>query len=112
MKTYTLRVAAKDSDIFNALRRGDKKVETRAVSKRYAHMQAGDTLVFVCGNRRLQKKAKRVRTVRSVGALLRAYPLKKIHPGLKTAAQLRSMYDSFPGYAQKIKESGLIVVEL
>ncbi|MBX4190203.1 hypothetical protein KW791_02830 [Candidatus Parcubacteria bacterium] len=112
MKTFTLRIAAKDKEIFEAIKTGKKKVETRAASARNGLMKEGDSIVFVLGSQKITKKIKKAKVYKTIGAMLRVYKVKDIAPHLKTPSQLRDMYQQFSGYAGKIKKFGIIAVEL
>jgi len=112
MKVYTLRIRASDKKIFTAIKTGAKKVETRAASSKYAAMQAGDEVVFVCGKERFTKTISSAKIYKSLPALLRAHKPAEINPAMRTARELREMYASFPGYEAKIRRFGLIALEL
>jgi ASC-1-like (ASCH) protein len=113
MKSYTLPISARFRPTFNALRDGEKKVETRAATKRYADIAKGDTLVFSCGkSKKFSKKVTKVEKFRSIGALYRKYKPHHIDPSWKTEAEGRKAWASFPNYTEKIKEYGLIAVTL
>jgi len=65
---------------FRAIKRGEKTVETRAATKKYRDIVAGDTLIFRCGREVLEKKVKRVVFCRSVAVLLKKYKVEEIMP--------------------------------
>ena len=107
-----LRFRAVNRDIFNAIRSGKKKVETRAASPRYRDIKVGDRLTLTCGKSRLIKTAKRVRIFRTVKALVKAYRPSIINPSCRTVKELEAMYLSFPAYHEKLKKYGIIALEL
>jgi len=107
-----LRIREVDRDIFDALRSGEKRVETRAATDRYRDIASGDKVLFVCGRDSFSKKVKSARLFRSVPALLRLHRARDINPNVRTAAGLKAMYESFPGYKEKIRKFGLIALEL
>ncbi len=107
-----LRFRKTNRDIFEAIRNGNKNIETRAGSPKYLNVKAGDTLVFVCGKERFDKKVKKIRKFKSVGALHKVYKPQEINPKAKTVAESEAIYYSFPGYREKIKKYGLIALEL
>lgn len=111
-KIYRLRFRAVDKYIFNAIKTGQKKVETRAATPRYQKVKVGDTLLCVCGQQSIYKKIIKVKIFRSITALLKKYHLADINPRLKSVGELRKMYASFPNYKGKIKKYGLIALEL
>lgn len=112
MKKWTLRFRQVNEPIFEAIRSGKKKVETRAATMKYRNIKTGDTLVFVCGKKRFEKTIKRATIFKTIPAMLRVYRVSDIIPELSTAKELRDVYFSFPGYREKIKENGLIAFEL
>jgi ASC-1-like (ASCH) protein len=111
IKTYTLRLRAKDKAIFSAIKNGTKKVETRANTARYQHIQKGEKLVFVCGDKKLEKVIKRVSFHKNVENLLKTYRASNILPN-GTKADLVKLYDSFPLYREKIKKVGIVAMVL
>ncbi len=112
MKTYTLRFRATDKKDFDQLKRGLKSVETRAGTERYRKIQKGDMLVIVCGKARLEKKVKRMRHFKSIAALTRVIPYKKIMPSTNSLAEVRKAYYGYSGYKEKIKKFGIVAMEL
>jgi ASC-1-like (ASCH) protein len=111
-KNITLRFRATNRDIFEAIRSGKKKIETRAGSPKYFDIKAGDTLVFVCGKERFNKKVKSVHKFKSIKALHKIYKPIEINPKTKTIQESEKMYHSFSGYREKIKKYGLIALKL
>ena len=107
-----LRFRQINKDIFEAIKNGKKKIETRAGSPKYFNIKAGDALVFVCGKERFEKKIKKVSKFKSIAALHKVYKPIEINPRTKTLAESKKMYYSFPGYKEKIKRYGLIALEL
>ena len=115
MRTWVLRIRAADARIFEALAGGQKAVETRAgsaSSRSYTHVAPGDTILFLCGSRRLRRQVGRVAIYPSVEALIAHEDFRRIAPWLATAADLDALYASFPGYPQRIARYGLVAMEL
>ena len=112
MKKHTIKFRAINRDIFDAIVSGKKKVETRAASERYDAIEKGDTIVLVCGKRKIEKEVKSAKIYKSISALLKKYTPKQINPMCSTAKETRDMYYSFPGYKEKIKKFGIIALEL
>lgn len=112
MKKYTLRVAAGNEDIFEAIVSGKKKIETRAATERYRNIQKGDVIVLMCGKKKEQKTVKNVRIFKSISGLLKKYTPRQINPQYTTAREITDMYFSFSGYKEKIKQFGIIALEL
>jgi ASC-1-like (ASCH) protein len=112
MANITLRFRSVNKKIFDAIRAGKKKVETRAATVRYRKIKKGDTLIFSCGKLRFEKKVKNAKVYKNIPALLKKYSFKTINPFVKSASELEKMYYSFPGYREKIKKFGIIALEL
>ncbi len=107
-----LRFREVDRDLFEAVKDGRKKVETRAATSRYSGLGAGDIAVLVCGKDKFEKSVRRVETFRTVKDMLQHYKIKDINPFVKSGDELVSMYNSFTGYREKISNYGLIAIEL
>ncbi len=112
MKSFTLKLRSTDKEIFEAIKSGRKKVETRAATVRNVKMQAGDEVLFVCGKQSLKKSITKATKYRTIKAMLKDYEVKQIAPDLKTENELRDMYFAWPSYRDKIKQFGLIALEL
>ena len=56
-KTHTIRFRAINKDIFDAIKSGKKKIETRAATVRCRNIKAGEGVLLVCGKGRFSKKA-------------------------------------------------------
>ncbi|MBI2406500.1 MAG: hypothetical protein HYV25_02870 [Candidatus Harrisonbacteria bacterium] len=110
--SFLLRFRSVNRDIFEAIRAGKKKVETRAATARYAGIKAWDVVTFLCGKDKFQRRVKRATIFRTIGAMLKKYTVRDINPECATAKELRGLYFSFPGYKEKIKKFGLIALEL
>ena len=115
-KKYVLRFGVANKDIFDAIKEGRKKIETRAATKKYCNIKAGDVVVLSYGaHKSAQKFEKRVRSAhifKTIRAMLRNYKPKEINPKVSTESELIDMYYSFPDYRDKIKKFGLIALEL
>lgn len=101
-----------DRDIFDAIRTGIKKVDTRAASSKFADIKASDVLRMVCGKDYFERVAKKVTIFKTIEELLANYKVEDINPAMKTADELKQMYYSFPGYREKIEQYGIIAIEL
>lgn len=111
-KTHTLRFCAVNEDIFHAIQRGIKKVETRAVTERYRDFVTGEAIQFVCGKQHFKRTIRCVKFFKTIAALAEHYSVRQIHPRCKTISELRRVYYSFHGYREKIKKYGLVAFEL
>jgi len=107
-----LRFRTGNKDIFEAIRSGKKKVETRAATERYRNIKAGDTAKLICGKDVFEMKVKKVAIFKSIVAILKKYKPEIINPETHTAKEARDMWHSFPGYKDKIRKYGLIALEL
>jgi len=59
-KTYNLLIREIDRRVFDALKKGEKTIETRAATKKYRKVKEKDVLNFVCGQESLQKTVGKV----------------------------------------------------
>jgi ASC-1-like (ASCH) protein len=112
MSVRVLRFRSVNRDIFEAIKNGKKKIETRTASLKYRLTKAGDTIIFVCGKSKFSKIVKSVEMFRTVAAILKKHKLAQINPNIKTEKEARAMWKSFPGYANKIRRCGLIAFTL
>lgn len=112
MKTYHLKFKAVDVDNFNQIKDGSKLFETRAGSPNYKDIAVGDKLIISCGKRKLTKTVAKVHKFRTLGALLKSIPLKKIMPDVKSVKEAREIWYSYTGYKERIKQYGIIAWKL
>ena len=108
MKKFVLRFRAQDRAIFNALKSGQKRVETRAATERFRRVKVGDKLIFICGQDRFEKEVRAVSHFPSIEAMLHEVGFRQIAPWLNSAEELVSLYQSFPGYPEKIAKFGIL----
>lgn len=111
-KKYVLRFRAANKDIFDAIKEGKKKIETRAATVKYRNIKAEDIVVLACGAQRFEKIVRSVHIYKTIRALLRSHKPKEINPRVSAESELIDTYYSFPGYREKIKKFGLIALEL
>jgi ASC-1-like (ASCH) protein len=109
---YVLRFRAKDKKNFLELRGGLKSIETRAATARYRKIAKGDVLVIACGAQRLEKKVKRVRMFKSIDAMFKKIPYRKIMPSAESSAAAKKTYFGYPGYIEKLKKFGVIAFDI
>ena len=107
-----IRFRAVDKDIFHAIQNGEKTVETRAYTPKYQNVTPGQRLTFVCENESIKKLVESVRVFKDAEDLAASIRPRAIHPRATTADDLQKMYDSFPGYKDKIRDYGLVAWEL
>jgi ASC-1-like (ASCH) protein len=111
-KKYILPVREADREIFNLIKTGEKKVETRAGGPKYQDIYKGDVVVFECGDDKFERTVAEVHKFNGVKSMLKRYKISDVHPLLKTEKELMDLYDSFPGYAERLKEYGIIAFKL
>ena len=107
-KKYTLSCRQIDRNIYDFIENGQKKVETRVAGPKYKNIKDGDIIIFKCGQDSFEQIVKNVRKFKSVDKMLEVYKSKDINPSINTIEELKAMYDSFPGYKEKIKKYGII----
>lgn len=111
-KIYILKFRAVNRGIFEAIKTGKKKIETRAATEKYKKAVIGDKVCLVCGREKFVKRIVAAQIFPTVAALLKKYRPSQINPNIKTEAGLRKMYYSFSNYRDKIKKLGLVAWEL
>ena len=109
MSKHKLLIRETDRKVFEALKDGSKRIETRAATKKYQKIKPGDLLVFICGEDKLEKKVGEVKFFDSIEKMTGEVGFKQIMPFVGNVEEMRKVYFSFPGYEKKIKEFGLIV---
>jgi ASC-1-like (ASCH) protein len=117
VKTWRLPVRAVDRAIFNAIKSGRKSIETRALNnpkgaRYYGDITRGDKVVVACGQSKCVKRVKRVAKYKSIAAMLRKEPYRKIDARFDSIAAAEKVYFAFPNYKERIKKFGLIAFEL
>ncbi len=114
-KKYILRFNQTNPDSifsFKALKNGTKKVETRSPRTRYKNITVGDELVFVGGKNKFKKKVKKTTIFKNINDMLKVYKVKDIMPNKNSQKELEDAYYSYPNYKEKIKQFGLIALEM
>lgn len=107
MAHHELAFNEKDRVRFDEIKAGNKTIETRAASERYAAIAQGDTVTFTCGNDQLTKRVAAVHHWPTVEAMLTEMPLSIIAPDLHTVEELKDRYATYPGYFERIAQGGL-----
>ncbi|OHA50494.1 MAG: hypothetical protein A3A97_01245 [Candidatus Terrybacteria bacterium RIFCSPLOWO2_01_FULL_40_23] len=111
-KPKILKFRLVNKDIFEAIVRGKKKIETRAATEKYRKIKVGDTVILKCGKKNLTKKVLRVEHFRSISAILKKYNPERLNPKVHTAQEAHDIWYGFPRYKEKIKKHGLIAMHL
>lgn len=112
MKIHKVKFRVVDKDNFNDIKSGKKIYETRAATVKYRSFNVGDILEVSCGKDKVSKKIVAVSYYPSLTAMLKAIPLKKIMPDMKTEAEARKRWYGYPNYREKIKQNGLVALRL
>lgn len=109
---HRFKFADSNRKIFEAIKIGRKKVETRAATERYKDIAVGDSIMFTCGKDCFERTVGRVTLFSGVDEMLTKYKVEDIDPTRHTADELKRLYATFPDYGEKIKEFGLIALEI
>ncbi len=111
-KVHVLRFRVINKSIFEAIKSGEKKVETRAATEKYQAITSGDVLKFVCGKKYFNRSVSGVFIFKTIATLLKRYRVKEINPHVGSKEDLVAMYYSFPGYYEKIQKYGIVAFKL
>jgi ASC-1-like (ASCH) protein len=111
-KSHILPFAKDNLDTWKLIKKGKKKIETRAGGPKYIGIQPGDTLIFSCLGKKFNKKVLEVTHFKTIKSMLKKYNPSDINPTIKTAKELQEMYDSFTGYKERLKEFGILAFVL
>ena len=111
MKRWVLPMRVGDHGIFEAIRSGEKSIETRA-GGRYDAIEVGDTLEFRCGPDRLAKLVKSIQRFDSAEDLFRSIPRSAVLPEASTDEAAIKTILSFTGNAERIAERGILAFEM
>ena len=96
-KIYILRFRAAGKDIFEAIKLGRKKVETRAATEKYRKIGKGDKVCLVCGREKFTKRVVAARVFLTIAALLKKYRPSQINPKIKTTTiKINLIFPIFP----------------
>jgi ASC-1-like (ASCH) protein len=112
MKTFNPSFAAADKKNFEALRLGQKTVETRAATKKYREVMPGDTFVATCNGQKIEMQVKSVKTYPSIDLMFEEIPLALVMPDVKTVEEARRAYYGYQGYEEKLAEHGVIAFHI
>lgn len=123
MAKWFLKFASYKSpnDIFNAVKSGEKTIETRPGNangkKNYADIKPGDQLIMRSNDtgEELTKVATFVHTYKSVTEMSENEPVAKILPGAKTSEELINVFDKLKKkwgrrYAEKLEKFGIVAI--
>ena len=108
MKTYNLIFREIDRNTFERIKRGEKKIETRAGLPEYNEIESGDQLIISCGDETVTKTVVEAIHFASVKELLNKVSPEEIMPSGTTREQAIKKWNSFPGYPERIQKYGII----
>jgi ASC-1-like (ASCH) protein len=111
-KNYTLIFPREHEDMFEAVRSGEKKIETRAASFKYRNIKAGDTVTLSCDGDKFSKQVKKVTHFKTLQDMFMVFTASDINPAVHTVAEMVKIYESFPDYKEKIARFGILAIEL
>lgn len=115
---HTLWFDNKDVSDFKRIRSGEKRFEVRAGLPSYFRIQPGHSIIFRTKDNpearwtSVEKHVKNVTRVTSLDELLRKFNWREVSPSMGGAEEWRTFLLSLPGYPERIKKDGLIVLEL
>jgi ASC-1-like (ASCH) protein len=112
MTKHILKIRQVDRVVFDAIRNGQKTIETRAAADKYRKIKSGDILVFVCGDEKLEKLVERVDIYKSIDEMIKTIDFKSIMPFCNSVDEMKKVYFSFPNYKEKIKKFGIMTFKL
>lgn len=111
--------------VYYELIEGGKTIETRAPDsenkeKDYGMISKGDILIFHpvdsffkrIDNEEIKFFAGDVRKYNSIEEMLQYENLQKILPDVKSREDAIKVYNSFPGYKERIKKYGIVAIDL
>jgi len=102
-KIHKLKIRAIDRGIFEDIKNGLKKIETRAAIAGYCKIKKGDKIVFVCGQEKIEKKIEEAALYKNIGDLFKHYGVKDIFPRLTTVGEATKNIIVFLTIAKKLR---------
>ena len=108
MAKHILKIREVDKVVFDAIKDGQKTIETRAATDKFRKIEKGDILVLVCGGRKLERQVLEIDYYRSIEEMTKALDFKKVTPFVNSIDEMMEVYYSFPNYKEKISEFGLV----
>lgn len=121
MSKIILRFASwKDkNDIFLAVKKGIKTIETRPATEKYSSIKIGDILELESLDTRekVKKTASFVHIYRSIEKMAKNEVVEQIIPGVKTPGELVRVFEEFKKkwgkeYAEKLEKYGIVAIGL
>ena len=99
---------------FDAIKAGIKTVEGRLNSPKFKDLKPGMNIVFKStdSDEDLTCKVESLNVYPNFEIMLQKEGLEKMLPGIKTIEEGNTIYESFPGYKDKVKEIGALAIRL
>lgn len=119
MSSVVLKFASwkKPNDIFDAIKSGEKTVETRPASLKYCAVKKGDLieLLSLDTKEKIKRTVKFIHKYKSVAEMAEKEEVNKIIPGVETKEQLIKTFDILKKkwgkqYADKIETFGMVAI--
>lgn len=109
---HVLKFREVDRDKFEALKSGEKSIETRAATSKFKNIRPGDTLIVMCGSDNYEKVVKEATIYASLDRLFNNYSYKEILPTSSSLSEAIAVIEGFPGYPEKIRKHGIIALRV
>ena len=93
---YKLPFLLENKRIFEALRDGRKKIETRAGSQQYLEIKADDTIEFSCAAEKFSRIVKKISHYKNLDDLFDTYTPNEINPEINSYDELKKCMRHFP----------------
>lgn len=107
------------NDIFQAVKAGDKTIETRPATEKYRAIKKGDKLSLLSleSGEEITKIVDWIRHYQTIEEMAKKEEVGKIVPGVKTAEELVEVFKEFKRkwgkeYASKLKQYGVVAIGL
>lgn len=107
------------NDIFQAVKNGDKTIETRPATAKYRAIQKGDELILLSleTGEKITKMVGWIHYYQTVEEMAKKEEVDQIVPGVKTAEELVEVFEAFKSkwgeeYASKLKQYGIVAIGL
>jgi ASC-1-like (ASCH) protein len=123
MARWILKFASykKRNDIFDAVKRGEKTIETRSINlaakRNYSQVKPEDILVMLSldTKERIEKIVTFVHIYKSVAEMAKKESTEKIIPGVKTSKELIDIFEELKkkwgrSYANKLEKYGIVAM--
>ncbi|MBU4082341.1 hypothetical protein KKB98_00070 [Patescibacteria group bacterium] len=112
MTKHILKIRQVDKVVFDTIKKGQKTIETRAATDKYRRIKAGDILVFVCGDEKLDKSVEKVDIYKGIDEMIKVIDFKSVMSFVNSIDEMKKVYFSFPNYKEKIEKFGLVAFKL